>query len=249
MLRRALAAALGLLVLSGFVLAETYRGPIVELTDSQLTVLVRKGEKKVLKVADKVVIVQPKGKEEKQVSLPELQKRITRAKWGRWKGSVLATVNTKGGQVVKITLDASRVPEKVAAILDKTEQIELYSLEPEPDDKAAKNPKAIYFHRWLVLGKTVLKDARGRKQAIDALDESVGRGRRAKCFDPRHGIRATHGGKTVELVICFRCGQVYVYFDGNKEKDATLSINRGTQPVLDAILTKAGIPLAKTAKE
>jgi hypothetical protein len=251
MLCRGLTAALLLVVLGGFVLAETYRGLVVELTDTKLTILVRKGkklEKKVLEVAGKVTVVQPKGKEVKKVALPELQKRVQRAKKTTGARGIPASVRTKGGRVVTIDVAASRVPEKAAAILEKADQIELYSLEPEPDAKAAKDPKATYFHGWLVLGKTVLKDARTRKPVLDALDESVGWGAMAKCFEPRHGIRASHGGKTVDLVICFACQQVYVYFDPRKEEHATLRIRKGTQPVLDTILEGAGVPLARAKK-
>jgi hypothetical protein len=34
--------------------------------------------------------------------------------------------------------------------------------------------------------------------------------RRLKCFDPRHGIRVTRGGVTVDFVICFQCFQAIV---------------------------------------
>jgi hypothetical protein len=252
---RGLAAALVLLMLGGLVVAETYQGLIVELSDSKLTILVRKtgqrkSEKKVLDMADKITVSQPRAKDEAKLSSPELQKRIERAKQSVGTRGVLATINTNDrGQVITIKLAASRVPEKAAAILEKADQIELYSLEPEPDDKAAKGPKATFFRGWLILGKTVLKTATSRKQVLDALDESVGRGRMAKCFDPRHGIRASHAGQTVELVICFRCGQAYFYLDPRKDDHSTLSINRGTQPMLDAMLKAAHIPLARPSKE
>jgi hypothetical protein len=248
MLIRGLAAALIILALGGLALAESHRGLIVDLTDSKLTILVRvegkrKAEKTTLEVAEKVAIVQPRGKEQKEVSFSELRKRVARAQKNFGGRGVRATVETKGDKVVAVRIDASRVPEKVMAILDKAEEIELYSLEPEPEKGAGKAPKASLFHGWLVLGKTALKDAKTRKAALDALDESVGMGAMAKCFDPRHAIRAAHGGTTVDLLICFACGQVYVYFNGNRDK--TLVIARGTQPALDDILKAAGVPLAK----
>jgi hypothetical protein len=255
MLCRALAAALVLLLLGGFVLAETYSGLIIELSDSKLTIRVRKeGEKKlrqkVLEVVGKVTILQPKGKAEKPLTFSELQNRVARAKKNVGARGVLASVSTNdGGKVVTIKLAASRVPEQAAAILEKADQIELYSLEPEPDARTAKDPKVNRFHDWVVLGKTVLKNARTRKQALDALDESVGTGLKAKCFDPRHGIRASHGGKTVDVVICFECGHVYFYFDPGKEDHTKGSIGKGTQPVLDAILKAANVPLAKVKKK
>jgi hypothetical protein len=251
MLRRAVAAGWLLLVLGGLALAETYQGSIVELTDSKLTLLAlkrgpKRAQKEVLAVGDKVTVAQPRGKGEKQLTLAELQKRVARAqKNARLKG-VRAAVTTDGGRVVSIKLDPSKVPEKAAAILGGAEAIELYSL--EPDEQAAKNWKGNTFRGWPVLGKTALKDAKQRQQVLDALDEAVGTGAMAKCFDPRHGIRATHGGKTVDLVLCFECGQVYVYFDPKKSEHTTLSLARGTQPELDSLLKAAGVPLAKPKK-
>jgi len=66
----------------------------------------------------------------------------------------------------------------------------------------------------------------------------------AKCFDPRHGIRATHEGKTVELVICFQCAQFNVYVGADGEGKHLL-IGKGPEPALDKVLKDAGIPKAK----
>jgi hypothetical protein len=130
--------------------------------------------------------------------------------------------------------------EQTMAILEKATQFDLYSLEPATEGKVEKNKKT--FHGWEVLGKTTVKDGKTRKELLDALQK---KGDVAKCFDPRHGIRASHGGKSVDLVICFRCGQIYVFPDGKGERAATLTISDTSQPVFDRVLKAAKVPLAK----
>jgi hypothetical protein len=127
------------------------------------------------------------------------------------------------------------------AILDKADQLELYSL--EPDEKAAAvNPDG-GFHGWKILGQTTIKDAGERKKLLTAFYQGLkdSKGDIAKCFNPRHGIRAKAGGKTVDAVICFECLQV-VYFVGNVNTKDT--ITESPQRVFDEVLKKANVKLA-----
>ncbi len=209
MLPRFVLAFLLLPVLGGFALAETYRGLLIELTDSKVSILAlvkgeKKGEKKVLNLAAMVRVIQQKedGKE-KLLPFAEIKKLLAVAAKGRKRptSGLLVSVSTdEVGRVVAIDLGKSGLPDKVAEILNKADRIELYSLEPEPDPKAAKDPKATLFRGYLVLGKTTIKEGKERKAAQLMLDVSAGRGRVARCFDPRHAIRATHGDKTVDMV-------------------------------------------------
>src|SRR5262245_48603699 len=104
------------------------------------------------------------------------------------------------------------LPEKARAMLDKADESEFVSVGPMGEGKGGVKDG---FHGWKVLGKTVVKDAKIRKEILESLyggiKESDGNG--AKCFDPRHGIRATVDGKTVDVVICFECGWIYVFYD------------------------------------
>jgi hypothetical protein len=143
--------------------------------------------------------------------------------------------------------EENTLPDQAKAILLKAEQIELYSLEPEPDKDKDKDKDTL--QGWKILGKTVLKDASVRKSALNAVENGIGKGRGAKCFDPRHALRATHDGKTVDLVICFECGWVYVYYDKKAERAATLVTSSKPQETLDKILKDAGVPLAKKRTE
>src|SRR5262249_20104969 len=109
---------------------------------------------------------------------------------------------------------ADKFPEDLQAILEKAEQFELLSLSPE----RLKEKPADAFHGWKVLGKTTVKDAEARKKLIVAFKKGVeaNTGIAAACFNPRHGIRVTHDGKTTDFVVCFECFQVQV-FVGDKQ--------------------------------
>lgn len=243
-------AALLLSVLGGSAPAETYVGQITGLTDSKLTILTRSkgGEEKQLALADKLVVVKTdrKGKE-RPLSLPALKWAVAAEK-GR--GVVIAKVSTDGGKVVRVELRGESMAEEAQAILAKADRIELYSLEPEPSREQAKAAGATFIGGFLVLGKTEIKDKEPLRRVREGLEGSVGMGgKMAKCFDPRHAIRATAGKKAVRVVICFRCGQAHVYSNGDDGPSKTVPITKGMQADLDKILTAAKVPLAKEAKE
>jgi hypothetical protein len=250
MLRRCLAAFLGLFALAGIVAAEDYAGAITQLNDSNLTLQAqKKGQKESvqtkLTLADRVEVIQRKAKgAEDPTTLASLRKRVARAK----DRGILAAVSTgEDGKVVKIRIfQGGRMPEKVAAILAKAEQIEFYSLDP---DENARKEKGKEFHGWRVLGKTVLQDARAREDLVGELDEAFGRGAMAKCFEPRHGIRAKHEGQSVDLVICFACATVYIYYDGKDERAASTTIDKVAEPAFDKILKDAKVPLPRPAEK
>src|SRR5262249_56401493 len=87
---------------------------------------------------------------------------------------------------------------------EKAKELELYSL--ARSERGVKDG----FHGWKVLGSTTVKDAETVKKLAAAFKKGVeeNNGIVAACFNPRHGIRLTHDGKTVDLVICFECFSV-----------------------------------------
>ena len=100
---------------------------------------------------------------------------------------------------------------------------ELYSLDPakEDDEKG--------FHGYAVLGKTVVKDADVRKEMIASLYKAIAEndGTAADCFVPRHAIRATHKGKTVDVLICFQCYQVKFLIKAEQGTEKLTRVPRG----------------------
>jgi hypothetical protein len=133
---------------------------------------------------------------------------------------------------------ADKLPADAKAVLDKAEMIEVYSLDP-----AAREGVKDGFHGWKVLGKVAVKKA-DRKALIEAIEKGAAGGDKpAKCFEPRHGIRAVDSTKTVDLVICYQCGFMYAFH--GKDKQTTVLTSRASAPALNKILTAAKIPLAK----
>ena len=130
------------------------------------------------------------------------------------------------------------IPRVAASAMRDADSFELLSLHPEPG-----RPDAA-FHGFAVLGRAPVSDAATRRRLFDALQS----GARwnvplpALCFSPRHGIRATAGGRTVDLVICFECSQVKVW-QGDRPAGMFI-VSQSPQPAFDQALRDAGLPLA-----
>jgi hypothetical protein len=65
------------------------------------------------------------------------------------------------------------------------------------------------------------------------------------CWMPRHVLRVTKGGRTIDLVICFECRRYGVRSDDSPDRGSSGGrVSPDGQPTLDRILTAAGVPLA-----
>lgn len=130
--------------------------------------------------------------------------------------------------------EGNELPPEALAVLKKAASLEVYSLEPT---ETTKGPT---LQGWRVLGKTAVKGPTAAK-AVEAVRKAIEAGNKgAKCFDPRHALRANHGGKTVDVVICFECHWAYVYVDGKKVGRSLMITSSAAEP-LDAILRAAKI--------
>jgi hypothetical protein len=145
------------------------------------------------------------------------------------------------GLSAQVAGQENKIPDQARAILENASQFELFSIGHAP---SPKNP-AEDFHRWPVIGKTTIKDPDTRKRLIAALEKGVeeNKGDVMKCFNPRHGIRVTHGGMTADFVICFECYQAVVYIASEKER--RFLITDSPAPVFNQTLQRANIPLAR----
>jgi hypothetical protein len=133
----------------------------------------------------------------------------------------------------------NKLPDAVVKALEKAEELEVYSLDGEDKDG---------WRGWKVLGKTTVTDADARKALAAVVVKGVGEGAKgARCFIPRHGLRAAHAGKTYDLVICFECGWVYVYTDSS-DKPNVLLISETPRKPLDKALADAKVKLARPGK-
>lgn len=140
-------------------------------------------------------------------------------------------------------------PTVAKKALENAEQFELFSLDPPYPNDAPFETGVPTFHRWKVLGKVEIADRNTRQRIVAALRKGVAEMNIKSvpgCFSPRHGIRAIRGGKSIDFVICFECWQVEMYAG---EQHLTGFLTTGSpQPVFDAALKDAGVPLAQKPK-
>lgn len=149
------------------------------------------------------------------------------------------------------------------AILERSEKFVFVSVDPTPralrgdveaelnnaKGKMATNATAQsdgkdYFHDYLVLGRTEIKDPRRKAELLAALYRGVEdrRASPAACFNPRHGIVAIAETNRVELLICFECEQGAEFSDWGQK---WFLIGEGPRELCNRTLTEAGVPLAK----
>jgi hypothetical protein len=146
----------------------------------------------------------------------------------------------------------SNSPSGEVRALEKADSFVLYSLEPmrDPDTHDADydlDGPGERLYGWRILGKTTISDESTRREVTASLKEGLDKGGMgAKCFYPRHAVRRPNGGKPIDLLICYECGNVELYRNGARVAGAT--VDRSGQTILDDALTEAGIPLAKKGK-
>jgi hypothetical protein len=132
------------------------------------------------------------------------------------------------------------IPEAARTLLEQAPELVVFSLDPRRPTRDASEK----FHGWRVLGKTILKRDEPRRAAlVEALDQGVKeyQGSGARCFNPRHGLRATIAGKTADFVICFECAQTHLFLTGEKEQ---VFLNSGSPAeAFDTVLRDAGVAL------
>jgi hypothetical protein len=145
------------------------------------------------------------------------------------------------GLSAQVAGQENKIPDQARAILENASQFELLSI---GNDTSPKNHTE-EFHRWPVIGKTTIKDPDTRKRLVAALEKGVeeNKGDVMKCFNPRHGIRVTHGGMTADFVICFECYQVIAYVAGGKGQ--RFLITDSPAPIFNQTLQHAKVPLAR----
>ncbi len=137
----------------------------------------------------------------------------------------------------------SKLPASAKAVVDQATQVILYSLEP-----SEKEGKGDTLRGWKVLGKTALEDVKSRTKLLAEFAKAIAAPHEggAKCFEPRHALRAVHDGKSAELIICFECRWVSVYVDGKFIEQ--IEISDMAQPFFDQVLRAAKVPLSKIRK-
>jgi hypothetical protein len=139
--------------------------------------------------------------------------------------------------------ERKEVIRTISDLLGKTEQMELFSIDPTPPEFQQEKPKEA-FHEYKVIGKVTPKNEETKEisQKLNA-SWSAEIGLRALCFEPRHGLVLTVGKKKLELLICFHCSTTFAFLDG--EGLGAVTTDSKGQELLDKLLTKNNVPLAR----
>ena len=137
----------------------------------------------------------------------------------------------------------------VSAELRKTilaaDKFEIYSLDPWTQER----PGVPTFHGYKILGTTINQRPEGRKRLFQTIQQSIDEtsAEAPTCFNPRHGIRTTTNGNTVDLVISFDCFSTKIY--AGDQLVETFIHNETAQHGFDDILRSAGVATSKRVKQ
>lgn len=155
-----------------------------------------------------------------------------------WIGMLLgaAVLSGCGDPVVNV------FPGEARGILEGAERLELVTLDPSYEDFDAKRPDTLHGYR--ILGRAEIADAAAREGLVRGLFEAVRapEGGASGCgFNPRHALIATRGGKRVDVLICFQCGDLELFLG---EKPTFGHVRRGTPEVFENAVRAAGLVTA-----
>lgn len=137
---------------------------------------------------------------------------------------------------------ASVLPEDPDELILYSVHGTLYSL---PHEERERLRQGEMLYGYPLLGKVAITDPGKRRDVLAAVRADLrGEGVSARCFRPRHVLRAVAGGRTVDLLICYECGNYKLYQDGELVRSRLQLTGTSAAPVLNAVLTDAGVPIA-----
>lgn len=129
--------------------------------------------------------------------------------------------------------------------LNSASSITLLSID-SPSAATRKKKEFSVFRGYEILGKTTIaKSETGKISKL--VGQQIGAGYQTKClFQPHHALVINHDKQNSELVICFTCGDVEYFKDG--QDMGMLRVNGGSNAVselektLNGVLVKQKIP-------
>jgi hypothetical protein len=155
------------------------------------------------------------------------------------------------------TPESDQLPPAWETVLRDWEKFILFSVNPSianaltevlgsSTNSASSRNKVVTnepFQGYLVLGKVEITERAERNVLINAFTNSLVKHAAVKnCFNPRHGIRATKGTNTVDVLICFECGDVFV--ESNTDRRYFQTTDKAANAFNSALL-RAGISVAR----
>jgi hypothetical protein len=99
-------------------------------------------------------------------------------------------------------------------------KVTLYSIDPTENEPVAGNelraktaPLGERLFGYPVLGSVVISDKERRQAILESLANGIRNkpDEPAKCFEPRHVIKAESPGNIAHYVICFHCSQINMH--------------------------------------
>jgi hypothetical protein len=117
-------------------------------------------------------------------------------------------------------LVAKALPGNYRDVLENADKFELLTLAcPNEDLPQGFDGSETVGPRYRIVDRREIDDPELRLTLVNAFYEAVRGGEDnvgTACFEPHHGIRATKGGETVTVLVCFMCHNFYVLPDGVK---------------------------------
>lgn len=100
------------------------------------------------------------------------------------------------------------------------------------------------FHGFKTLGRAAIADAAEQRRLVELVYQGVGESNDsvASCFNPRHGISAEKGGRSVDLLICYECLSLKVF--SASEKGETILTARAVEKEISALFAARGLKIA-----
>ncbi len=140
-------------------------------------------------------------------------------------------------------LEAIQRIDKIRKELDEAERIELFRLKPVPLTDKTKDCKQL-FHGYEILFTKKVETPEQRTEAGSFVGKILHWDlllRMAYCYNPRHGMRASIGKRTLDFVICFECSQIVVY-EGDESLGRFALVHMKENPIkriMDEVENKA----------
>jgi hypothetical protein len=124
------------------------------------------------------------------------------------------------------------------------------TIDPSYEDFDPK--RAGTMHGYAILGRTMITDAAEGKRLVGELYDMVKMvnpdGPANGCrFEPRHAVRVTRGGRAVDVVVCFHCGDIEVFVGDELVSGAP--ITGSAREDFEAVAKGAGLAVATRGGE
>ena len=129
--------------------------------------------------------------------------------------------------------------------LSSANSVVLYSLEPGDSGRRDDNGECIglCYYGWPVLGQVGILSKYSIVKQVTLWLKNPEPPEQALCFNPRHGVRITTNASIIDLVVCFECDAVEIYF--NSIALEVTAYPQNIQAEWDRLLKKSGVKLAE----